>query len=123
MARNPFVTGFWACAPATTVRGSVQTARRVVPSLALTLESPVKGVLAAAELCIGKALPSRLDWGMRLALSCAALLALAAPVAAQSNAERVVNDAYTRSHDYEDRKSTRLNSSHVKISYAVFCLK
>src|SRR5690606_40490452 len=25
--------------------------------------------------------------------------------------------------DPEDRKSTRLNSSHVKISYAVFCLK
>src|SRR3989442_7645083 len=25
-------------------------------------------------------------------------------------------------HD-EDRKSTRLNSSHVRISYAVFCLK
>src|SRR5690606_39342173 len=26
-------------------------------------------------------------------------------------------------NDYLDRKSTRLNSSHVKISYAVFCLK
>src|SRR5690606_42013612 len=26
-------------------------------------------------------------------------------------------------HLPEDRKSTRLNSSHVKISYAVFCLK
>src|SRR5216117_4299365 len=38
---------------------------------------------------------------MRLPLSCAALLALAAPIAAQSNAERVVNDAYTRSHDYD----------------------
>src|SRR5690606_40510151 len=25
--------------------------------------------------------------------------------------------------DGQDRKSTRLNSSHVKISYAVFCLK
>src|SRR5690606_41582672 len=25
--------------------------------------------------------------------------------------------------DRQDRKSTRLNSSHVKISYAVFCLK
>src|SRR5690625_5583071 len=25
--------------------------------------------------------------------------------------------------DYGDRKSTRLNSSHVAISYAVFCLK
>src|SRR5690606_40812608 len=27
------------------------------------------------------------------------------------------------SHAFADRKSTRLNSSHVKISYAVFCLK
>src|SRR5207249_10239264 len=26
-------------------------------------------------------------------------------------------------HGREDRKSTRLNSSHVSISYAVFCLK
>src|SRR5690606_1952907 len=31
---------------------------------------------------------------------------------------------YRRAHaDFGDRKSTRLNSSHVKISYAVFCLK
>src|SRR5699024_11743914 len=30
------------------------------------------------------------------------------------------NDALT---DMSDRKSTRLNSSHVSISYAVFCLK
>src|SRR5690606_39647895 len=29
----------------------------------------------------------------------------------------------SRAWDAEDRKSTRLNSSHVKISYAVFCLK
>src|SRR5690554_5067852 len=26
-------------------------------------------------------------------------------------------------HPIQDRKSTRLNSSHVRISYAVFCLK
>src|SRR3712207_8951714 len=26
-------------------------------------------------------------------------------------------------HHHEDRKSTRLNSSHANISYAVFCLK
>src|SRR5690554_1162064 len=26
-------------------------------------------------------------------------------------------------YEYVDRKSTRLNSSHVRISYAVFCLK
>src|SRR6266540_6132434 len=28
-----------------------------------------------------------------------------------------------RSHADRDRKSTRLNSSHITISYAVFCLK
>src|SRR5256886_12715592 len=31
--------------------------------------------------------------------------------------------AYTRYGDVRDRKSTRLNSSHSQISYAVFCLK
>src|SRR5207253_5497021 len=31
--------------------------------------------------------------------------------------------AWTKGEPLEDRKSTRLNSSHVAISYAVFCLK
>src|SRR3712207_7060013 len=30
---------------------------------------------------------------------------------------------YQKDDDYRDRKSTRLNSSHANISYAVFCLK
>src|SRR5439155_4310163 len=30
---------------------------------------------------------------------------------------------HDRMHEQEDRKSTRLNSSHVAISYAVFCLQ
>src|SRR5258707_11838626 len=30
---------------------------------------------------------------------------------------------HTRGHTGRDRKSTRLNSSHANISYAVFCLK
>src|SRR5690606_32195377 len=34
-----------------------------------------------------------------------------------------MNLATARSERRADRKSTRLNSSHVKISYAVFCLK
>src|SRR5690606_41786350 len=33
------------------------------------------------------------------------------------------HDAVGRAGRRSDRKSTRLNSSHVKISYAVFCLK
>src|SRR5437870_10259703 len=32
-------------------------------------------------------------------------------------------DRYIRVRCFLDRKSTRLNSSHVAISYAVFCLK
>src|SRR5690349_22404034 len=30
---------------------------------------------------------------------------------------------FEKLEDFRDRKSTRLNSSHVEISYAVFCLK
>src|SRR5690606_41665272 len=39
--------------------------------------------------------------------------------------ERALNAAMTLADNMHviDRKSTRLNSSHVKISYAVFCLK
>src|SRR5690606_6191501 len=36
---------------------------------------------------------------------------------------RIVNFFPEHAHKELDRKSTRLNSSHVKISYAVFCLK
>src|SRR5207302_9320074 len=46
-------------------------------------------------------------------------------VVARDDAEMVadaIGDAGWQLH-LEDRKSTRLNSSHVKISYAVFCLK
>src|SRR5207302_2448706 len=35
----------------------------------------------------------------------------------------VVREAERKNQFAGDRKSTRLNSSHVKISYAVFCLK
>src|SRR5258705_9652526 len=34
-----------------------------------------------------------------------------------------VHEGEVRRHVSEDRKSTRLNSSHLGISYAVFCLK
>src|SRR5690606_42098386 len=50
----------------------------------------------------------------------------AQPPHAEREARREVGPRAIRPavHDeIEDRKSTRLNSSHVKISYAVFCLK
>src|SRR5262245_65277394 len=36
---------------------------------------------------------------------------------------REVTPLHQRSDRFQDRKSTRLNSSHLGISYAVFCLK
>src|SRR5690606_40233077 len=59
-------------------------------------KAPLAVALTEAELALGE---GRFD---------AALIALA----------RV-----RKSARHQDRKSTRLNSSHVKISYAVFCLK
>src|SRR3712207_7764800 len=37
--------------------------------------------------------------------------------------ERPLRELFRREPDLQDRKSTRLNSSHANISYAVFCLK
>src|SRR5688572_31756845 len=51
-----------------------------------------------------------------------------APVIAATNRQRAIVADGTKPgiavfHPDEDRKSTRLNSSHSQISYAVFCLK
>src|SRR5690349_23626042 len=47
-------------------------------------------------------------------------LAIAGDLTSGDFRKRVVD---TVAGEYGDRKSTRLNSSHVEISYAVFCLK
>ena len=39
------------------------------------------------------------------------------------NIKRKKHDSIVDDYDKQDRKSTRLNSSHLVISYAVFCLK
>src|SRR5438067_6169180 len=50
--------------------------------------------------------------------------AAAAPVdVADDVAHELLGRDHLERHDGLDRKSTRLNSSHVSISYAVFCLK
>src|SRR2546426_9339473 len=45
------------------------------------------------------------------------------PALGSDTASRVVSPALTVTLATIDRKSTRLNSSHLVISYAVFCLK
>src|SRR5690606_41671480 len=41
----------------------------------------------------------------------------------RNNSSEVEDKTIRKEKKSKDRKSTRLNSSHVKISYAVFCLK
>src|SRR5690606_41666887 len=65
----------------------------------------------------GHDLPARPDDGARAAEA-------ALPVAAvQVQRDPAPGDERRAAVGQRDRKSTRLNSSHVKISYAVFCLK
>src|SRR3712207_8012272 len=45
------------------------------------------------------------------------------PAGAAGRAARRLRDGAAAGHGRVDRKSTRLNSSHANISYAVFCLK
>src|SRR6266498_3071614 len=45
------------------------------------------------------------------------------PPSRGGNTRHVVSSACGCHEPRDDRKSTRLNSSHVRISYAVFCLK
>src|SRR5699024_11755670 len=41
----------------------------------------------------------------------------------ESEVGNVLNREFKQDQELKDRKSTRLNSSHVSISYSVFCLK
>src|SRR5438270_12716128 len=50
-------------------------------------------------------------------------LPISAVVAQLAERTLVVLNVLPAHAQYEDRKSTRLNSSHSQISYAVFCLK
>src|SRR5690242_20990408 len=43
--------------------------------------------------------------------------------ARRQNTGLIVHTVHPQTNLLEDRKSTRLNSSHMSISYAVFCLK
>src|SRR2546430_4407695 len=79
-------------------------------------------------LSLHDALPIYLARGAEEALG---LLERVGVHAARQDLARVRHDDVVRpahpcdgvQQDHEDRKSTRLNSSHSQISYAVFCLK
>src|SRR5256884_3183932 len=88
-----------------------------------------------ARYLIGSSLPSDNRLLLDLALDCARAGFYAEAITILKAADRQVNDGsvptisyalgymHQQTGDAIDRKSTRLNSSHGYISYAVFCLK
>src|SRR5207253_10065539 len=60
--------------------------------------------------------------GMRLGMSGVLLGVLLAELYVSTAGIGYFTQLFTQNFDPTDRKSTRLNSSHVAISYAVFCL-
>src|SRR2546430_13361433 len=76
-------------------------------------------------LSLHDALPICLDWPVMLfALGLALLTGFLCGLAPAFAAIRTsVNESLKEGGRTGDRKSTRLNSSHSQISYAVFCLK
>src|SRR5688572_22578346 len=83
------------------------------------------GALVVAPLFLRSDRPSTAT--TRRAIIEAALLCLVTVLAVQVGLTQLRPDSVLRQIDYHylllDRKSTRLNSSHSQISYAVFCLK
>src|SRR5688500_19978609 len=62
------------------------------------------------------------DWNERITRECYAPNAVSRILDDQGLIVKLVNN-YSKISFNLDRKSTRLNSSHLVISYAVFCLK
>src|SRR5690606_41880870 len=66
------------------------------------------------SMSVARLLATLLAW-------CSIQAATAAPLVSLKGTTDEIRDP--SDNELRDRKSTRLNSSHVKISYAVFCLK
>src|SRR5438874_8088625 len=103
---------------AMSTRAAASTLRRTVPSPATLLPraSASKTALisrAASKSTRPELLPPPINYGVRFTLR-----GVEGPLVYPE-----VRTAAAFSCSGEDRKSTRLNSSHVEISYAVFCLK
>src|SRR5207249_9948108 len=71
----------------------------------------------------GLAVPAVDDVGVRRAMEARGKFRAAQFFVGKDGLGELRGGEVTFAHEGLDRKSTRLNSSHVSISYAVFCLK
>src|SRR5690625_7352734 len=80
-----------------------------------------------STLSLHDALPISRPTGYEMHYACPQNTLFSVPIVAEKvrmlYGERGIQSHFNRTLQRIDRKSTRLNSSHVAMSYAVFCLK
>src|SRR5262245_37278377 len=79
--------------------------------------------LCRAGIQVGYRVQALATWALLVGLGALSLQPIAAAAWRGDLAARLLPPAPPAEEDARDRKSTRLNSSHLGISYAVFCLK
>src|SRR5699024_12251543 len=91
---------------------------------ALYVLNPLPATSEIYSLSLHDALPILIEFADELGMSEASIQKSKEVLDAHtSSLKKAVNAGVKIAMGTEDRKSTRLNSSHVSISYAVFCLK
>src|SRR5690606_39579792 len=91
----------------------------------LKIQSPLEIVLSQIELARLFKRTGRVNESIELATNALELSKEIPFLKGEMIASEILATGFEQKENYKeaDRKSTRLNSSHVKISYAVFCLK
>src|SRR5690625_5365279 len=93
--------------------------------LSITRDLPLidEDIVPTTHLCGDAEGAEDIDYGLREILVVVEPLHRIVSDDAEVQIPQIVIDCTTTRDSTKDRKSTRLNSSHVAISYAVFCLK
>src|SRR5207253_11217440 len=105
------------CAPHSTLRSPPRPTLFPYTTLFRSTALKITPVLALAYLAAAG------RWRTAFMVGIAGLAVLGVSVVLNPGAWQAFVDVVGGRAGTEDRKSTRLNSSHVAISYAVFCLK
>src|SRR5690606_11177514 len=108
------------CGALATVDFARRPIRRIHPSTHRAMKGGIRPIHHASDVAVLE----RVDMDViRVTTEILFIADLVLPVAPLPDAALIAQPIRQGTRLAQDRKSTRLNSSHVKISYAVFCLK
>src|SRR5690554_6101243 len=100
----------------------IPPAQRGVPQIEVTFDIDANGIIkvSATDKATNKSQDIRIEASSGLTEE--EIQQMKADAEANAASDKAAKEKADKLNEAEDRKSTRLNSSHVRISYAVFCL-